>query len=102
MSRRRATNKKEIYGSYLSWTDGSFTVCHAYVSVGLRHAAVTFGAHPSLLPAIQTPHRYPPDGLPHPAIRHSPLRSDDEQLSVSRHLSWDIVSTTFHLPYANE
>lgn len=66
---------------------------HAYVSVGLGHAAVAFGAYPGLLSAIQTPHRRPPDDLPRPVIRHSSLHSDSEQLFVCRHLPRNIVST---------
>lgn len=94
VSRWPSDELKNIYKSYLSWFDGFFTVRHAHVSVGLGHATVALGAYPSLFFTIQTHHRYALNGLSHLVICHSSLHSDNEQLSVSRHLSWDFVSTS--------
>jgi len=70
-------------------------VRYAYASAGPGYAAVTLGAYLGLLPAVQVPRRCPLDSLPRSIVRYSTIHSDNEQLSVSRHLSRDVVSIHF-------
>ena len=68
---------------------------NSHPSVGVGHAAVTIDTDDGILLRMQASHRDYHGVLLHLIISHASLRCNDEQLSVTGHFSWNVVSAHF-------